>query len=95
MSFISRSSTDLANYVGRKIGLTSKLKVDASGKLKRKKVNKSIAAKQEQFEKNAIEQEVKDIQAKKDWERERDAGIEQMAKERNNSFSDDVQRERV
>jgi hypothetical protein len=90
VSFVARKATDAVNFVGRKTGL-SKLKVDASGKGKRRKTNDSIAAKTEQFKRNMIEQEARDIQAQKDWEREKAEGLEQMDRDIRNRFPvDDV-----
>jgi hypothetical protein len=93
VSVVAKKTNDVVNFLGRKTGF-SKLKVDASGKGKRRKTNKSITAKNEQFQRQMVEQEARDIAARKIWERERDAGLEQMEQDRNNSFSDDVQREK-
>ena len=85
-----KGANDVINYLGRKTGL-SKLKADVSGKGKRKKANNSISAKTEQFKREMIEQEARDIQAQKDWEREGDAGLEQIEKDARNRFpADDV-----
>jgi hypothetical protein len=95
VSVIANKTSDAVGYFGRKTGL-SKLKVDASGKGKRRKTNNSIAAKIEQSERNMVEQEARDIQARKDWERERDAGLEQMDRDIRNRFpADDVHVPRV
>jgi len=90
VSFVARKATDAVNFVGRKTGL-SKLKVDASGKVKRKKTNLSIKEKIEQANRNMVEQEARDIADRKAFEREKAEGLEQMEYERQNRFPvDDV-----
>ena len=54
VSVVAKKISDVVGYFGRKTGL-SKLKVDASGKGKRRKANNSIAAKIEQSERNMVE----------------------------------------
>lgn len=63
------------NTISEKSGL-NKVKVNiVSGNRKSKKNNNSILAKLEQVEKNTVEQEARDIQSKKDFEREKENDI--------------------
>lgn len=95
ISFTARKASDVVNYFSRKTGL-SKLKVDASGKSERRKANDSIAAKTEQFKRKMVEQEARDIQSQKDWEREKAEGLEQIERDIRNRFPvDDVHVPRV
>ena len=58
--------------------VTSKLKVDLSGKRKNKKANSSIQSKIEMINRKLVEQDARDIAAAKEFEREQREGIEAM-----------------
>lgn len=58
--------------------VTSKLKVDLSGKHKNKKTNSSIQSKIEMANRKLVEQDARDIAAAKKFEREQREGIEAM-----------------
>lgn len=71
----------LPGTISNKIGfgkVTSKLKVDLSGKGKNKKTNKSIQSKIEMANRKLVEQDARDIVAAKEFEREQRDGIEAM-----------------
>jgi len=95
VSVVAKKSTDLVNFVGRKVGLKSNLKVNISGKVARKKVNLSTQAKIEQSDRNLIEQGARDIQSTKDWEKEKERMDAYIESSRGGRFpADDVQVER-
>jgi hypothetical protein len=58
--------------------VTSKLKVDLSGKRKNKKANTSIQSKIDMANRKLVEQDARDIAAAKEFEREQREGIEAM-----------------
>ena len=98
VSVVAKKTGDVLNFVGRKTGL-NKLKIETPANKKarkeRKNLNLSTQGKIVQSQKNLVEQEVRDIQSDKDWEKEKeemDAYIASAPKER---FPvDDVQPER-
>lgn len=79
--------------VSNKIGLSklaSKLKVDASGKQKRKNKNQEIKDKLMMAQKNLVEQDARDLASAKAFEREQAEGLSEMGMEMNTDISEFV-----
>ena len=78
VSVVAKKTGDVLNFVGRKTGL-NKLKIETPANKKarkeRKNLNLSTQGKIVQSQKNLVEQEVRDIQSDKDWEKEKEEFI--------------------